>query len=103
LDEVFKDARANRRERLTIIAGDLNLDASKPSSAKAIARDGFIQATPADRLATIPPRRLFEPGRHIDWAFVRGAVQIKKGRVHNSIKASDHYPISFEIGLPSEH
>jgi hypothetical protein len=26
-------------------------------------------------------------------------VQIDKGRVYNSIKASDHYPISFEIGL----
>jgi hypothetical protein len=26
-------------------------------------------------------------------------VQIDKGRVHNSIKASDYYPISFEIDL----
>ena len=40
---------------------------------------------------------LLELGRHIDWTFVSGPVQINKGRVHNSIKASNHYPISFEI------
>ena len=99
LDEVLRDARANQAARLTVIAGDLNLDASKVSPADAVARYGFINAVPTDRLATTPARHLFEPGRHIDWAFVRGSVQGNKGRVHNSIKASDHYPISFDIGL----
>jgi endonuclease/exonuclease/phosphatase family metal-dependent hydrolase len=103
LDEVLKDARAYEPARLTVIAGDLNLNASKPSPAEAIARDGFVHAVPTDRLATTPARHLLEPDRHIDWAFVRGPVQIEKGHVHNSIKASDHYPISFEIGLSSEH
>ena len=84
---------------LAVIAGDLNLNASKSSPADAMARNGFINAAPTGRVATTPPRHLLEPGRHIDWAFVRGPVQIDKGRVHNSIKASDHYPISFEIGL----
>jgi endonuclease/exonuclease/phosphatase family metal-dependent hydrolase len=98
LDEVLRDARAEPG-RLTVIAGDLNLDASKPSPADAIARGGFVHAVPTGRLATTPGRHLLEAGRHIDWAFVGGTVQIGKGRVHNSIKASDHYPISFEIGL----
>jgi endonuclease/exonuclease/phosphatase family metal-dependent hydrolase len=75
------------------------MDASKPPSAGAIARYGFTHTVPTGRQATTPARHLFEPGRHIDWAFVRGPVQIDKGRVHNSIKASDHYPISFEIGF----
>ena len=103
LDEVLRDARANQAARLTVIAGDLNLDASKSSPADAVARYAFVNAVPTDRVATTPARHLFEPGRHIDWAFVRGSVQGNKGRVHNSIKASDHYPISFEIGLASEH
>lgn len=98
-DEVLKDARAYEHARLAVIAGDLNLNASKASPADAIARYGFINAVPTDRLATTPARHLFESGRHIDWAFVRGSVQVNKGRVHNSVKASDHYPISFEIGL----
>ena len=99
LDEVLRDARATARERLTVIAGDLNLDASKPSPARALTRDGFIQAVPTGRVASTPARHLLESGRHIDWAFVRGPAQVSQGRVHNSIKASDHYPISFEIGL----
>ncbi|PWT83284.1 MAG: hypothetical protein C5B58_06810 [Acidobacteria bacterium] len=101
LDEVLKDARSCEAVRLTVIAGDLNLDASQSAPAYLIARNGFIHAVPTSRLATTPARNLFEPGRHIDWAFVRGPVQVDKGRVHNSNKASDHYPISFEIGLPS--
>jgi endonuclease/exonuclease/phosphatase family metal-dependent hydrolase len=103
LDEVLKDAKAYEPARLTVIAGDLNLNASNPSPAEAIARDGFIYAVPTGRLATTPARHLLEPGRYIDWAFVRGPVQTGKGHVHNSIKASDHYPISFEIGLSSGH
>ncbi len=103
LDEVLKDARAYKPAHLTVIAGDLNLNASDPAPAEAIARAGFTHGVPTSRLATTPARHLLEPGRHIDWAFVRGPMQIDKGRVHNSIKASDHYPISFEIGLSSGH
>jgi len=102
-DEVLKDAKAYDPARLTVIAGDLNLNASKASPAEAIARAGFTNAVPISRLATTPARHLLETGRHIDWAFVRGPATIDKGRVHNSIKASDHYPISFEIGLSSAH
>jgi len=103
LNEVLKDARTIDAARPIVIAGDLNLNASDPAPAEAIARAGFIHAVPTSRLATTPARHLLEPGRHIDWAFVRGPAQIDKGRVHNSIKASDHYPISFEIGLSSGH
>lgn len=101
MDEVLRDARAYGPTRPTVIAGDLNLDASKPPSASTIAQSGFVHAVPTARLATTPSRHLLESGRHIDWAFVRGPVQIDKGRVHNSTKASDHYPISFEMNLSS--
>jgi len=103
LNEVLKDARAYKPAHLTVIAGDLNLNASDPAPAEAITRAGFTHAVPISRLATTPARHLLEPGRHIDWAFVRGPMQIDKGRVHNSIKASDHYPISFEIEVSSGH
>ena len=101
LNEVLKDAKAYEPAALAIIAGDLNLNASNSSPAGAIARQGFMNAVPTDRITTTPARHILEPGRHIDWAFVRGSVQVGKGRVHSSIKASDHYPISFEIGLPN--
>ena len=98
LKEVLSDTNSFGSTGPTVIAGDLNLDASKSgSAANAIARNGFAVAVPTERLATTPARHLLEPGRHIDWAFVRGPVQIDKGRVHKSIKGSDHYPITFEI------
>jgi endonuclease/exonuclease/phosphatase family metal-dependent hydrolase len=99
MNEVLRDARGYGPARPAIIAGDLNLDASRQPSAGAIAQHGFVHAVPTARLATTPARHLLESGHHIDWAFVRGPVQIDKGRVHSSIKASDHYPISFEMNL----
>jgi endonuclease/exonuclease/phosphatase family metal-dependent hydrolase len=49
------------------------------------------------RMPTTPARHLLEAGRHIDWAFVRGPVQADAGKVHRSVRGSDHYPISFEL------
>jgi len=40
---------------------------------------------------------LLEAGRYIDWAFVRGPAQADGGKVHRSVRGSDHYPISFEL------
>ena len=103
MNEVLEDAGVLRSAPPTVIAGDLNLNASQSAAAETIARYGFIDAVPASRVATTPPRHLLESGRHIDWAFVRGPVQIDKGRVCDTVRASDHYPISFEIGLSKAH
>jgi endonuclease/exonuclease/phosphatase (EEP) superfamily protein YafD len=85
--------------RLLIVAGDLNLNASKPRVSEALSRAGFRDAVPTARVPTTPHRHLLEPGRHIDWAFVRGSLQPNAGQVLKSVKASDHYPISFELRL----
>jgi hypothetical protein len=36
---------------------------------------------------------------HIDWAFVRGTTHPSAGNVLKSVKASDHFPILFELPL----
>jgi endonuclease/exonuclease/phosphatase family metal-dependent hydrolase len=97
LEEVLRDAAAYNAARPLILSGDLNLNASKPGITEVLARTGFRDAAPTARVATTPPRHLLDGGRHIDWAFVRGPVQIDKSRVHNHVKASDHYPISFDL------
>jgi len=97
LEEVLRDAAAYDATRPTILSGDLNLNASKLGVTEVLARTGFRDAAPTARVATTPPRHWLEAGRHIDWAFVRGPVQIDKPRVHNYVKASDHYPISFDL------
>ena len=94
IDEVLRDAGDYDSNSVVMAAGDLNLDASKNTS---LFRAGFREAVPTARMPSTPPRGLLDGGRHIDWAFVRGPVQTNNGRIHNSVKASDHYPISFSM------
>jgi endonuclease/exonuclease/phosphatase family metal-dependent hydrolase len=96
---VLQDAAAYRPARLVVVAGDFNLNASKPRVAQVLAGAGFRQRCAKrspryDSSAPSPRSRTT-----IDWAFVRGQMQVDKARVHGSIKASDHCPISFDIGL----
>ena len=97
LDEVLRDASAYGSAQPLIVAGDLNLNAAKTDPAEKLSADGFSSAVPSARTATTPARHLLEAGRHIDWAFVRGPLRAHKGRIHSGIKASDHYPISFDL------
>lgn len=95
LGEVLSDATCSDAECPVIVAGDLNLDASREPVARALARAGFQDAVACSRTPTTPAHGLFESRRRIDWAFVRGPVRASSGQVHGSVRASDHYPISF--------
>lgn len=94
MDEVLRDAADHDANSLLIIAGDLNINISKYTSMKSA---GFREAVPTTRMPSTPSRGVFESGRHIDWAFVRGPIQTDSGQIHTSVKASDHYPISFNL------
>jgi endonuclease/exonuclease/phosphatase family metal-dependent hydrolase len=97
IEEVLSDAAWQDSQCPTLIAGDFNLDASKDAAARAFLTAGFQDAISAPCTPTTPARRLFEPGRQIDWAFIRGPIKAGSGQVHNRVKASDHYPISFML------
>jgi len=99
LNEALRDAGRYDRSHRILVAGDLNLDASKTPTSHSLERAGFRVAAPTTRVPTTPARHLLEAGRPIDWAFVRGAVDACGGIVHSLITASDHYPISFELGI----
>jgi len=95
--EVLSDAARQNPECSVIVAGDFNLDASKDNAASAFAAAGFQDAIAVPRTPTTPSRHLLESGRRIDWAFIRGPIRAASGRVHNQVRASDHYPISFTL------
>jgi len=99
LHEALQHATTYDPAHLLVLAGDLNLNASSPRASELLARAGFRDAVPTARVATTPHRHLLESGRHIDWAFVRGTSHPSAGKVLKSVKASDHYPISFELPL----
>lgn len=69
----------------------------KASPAEKLSAAGFRSAVPSARMPTTAPRHLLEAGRHIDWAFVQGPMEADKGKAYAGIKASDHYPISFDL------
>ena len=98
LTEVLSDATCYDAECPVIVAGDLNLDASKEPVALALANARFQDAVASSRRTpTTPAHSLFEGRRRIDWAFVRGPLRASSGHVHGSVNASDHYPISFML------
>jgi endonuclease/exonuclease/phosphatase family metal-dependent hydrolase len=97
LDEVLSDAAFYDPQCILVMAGDLNLNASKNAAAVSLACAVFRNAVELAPTPTTPSRRLFEAGRPIDWAFVRGPIQTDSWQVHRLIQASDHYPISFYL------
>jgi endonuclease/exonuclease/phosphatase family metal-dependent hydrolase len=97
LGEVLSDATSHDTACPLIVAGDFNLDTSKPAVALAVAKAGFQDAVAAPHTPTTPAHGLFEGGHQIDWAFIRGLQRASSGQVHRSIRASDHYPISFML------
>jgi endonuclease/exonuclease/phosphatase family metal-dependent hydrolase len=97
LGEVLSDATRYDAECPVVVAGDLNLDASREAVAFAFAKAGFQDAVKAPHTPTTPARGLFEAGRQIDWAFIRRPVRACSGQVHSRVRASDHYPISFMV------
>lgn len=99
LDECLRDARRYRAEIPVVLAGDFNLDASRGASANLIKLAQFYNALGKGSVPTTPSRFLFEPGRAIDWIFTRGNVRAENPRVHSSISASDHYPLSVNLEI----
>jgi endonuclease/exonuclease/phosphatase family metal-dependent hydrolase len=97
MQEVLSDAASQDSQCPLIVSGDFNLDASKGSAASAFASAAFQDAMMPSRSPTRPSRHLLEPGRRIDWAFIRGPMRAASGKVHNQVRASDHYPISFTL------
>ena len=93
LAEVLDDVRRYNLNTPILLAGDFNLDASEGAVAAAIARSQF-QDSFADRHSPTTPSSFFERGRMIDWIFVRGPVLASQLKIHQSVSASDHYPVS---------
>ena len=99
LQEAIGDAAAQTRQIPTLLAGDLNFDASLTDSASTLRQLSFRSAIELPSPHTTTPRGLFRRPRKIDWAYVSGPVEAILGRVHDTVHASDHYPISFTLNM----
>jgi endonuclease/exonuclease/phosphatase family metal-dependent hydrolase len=97
LEECFKDADHYKSGTPIIVAGDLNLDASRSVAADLIRQSDFHRAFSDQHVRTTPPRSLFDRGQVIDWILTRGSVKAASLQVHTSVSASDHYPLSLKM------
>jgi endonuclease/exonuclease/phosphatase family metal-dependent hydrolase len=98
LDEALVDAMRYNWDTPILLAGDFNLDASRGPAAAAISRAHFQDAF-ANHHGVTTPDSFFEQGRAIDWIFARGPVCGYQPRVHRSVSASDHYPLSIDLAI----
>lgn len=96
LAELLEDARQYDGDMIVIAGGDFNFDITGPTET-AILRDGGFES-PFSKLdvPTIVPGFLGN-ARAIDWVLTRGVAALMSPQIHNSIRASDHYPLSLTL------
>jgi endonuclease/exonuclease/phosphatase family metal-dependent hydrolase len=99
LNDILIDVQCYNQKIPLIVAGDFNFDVSHSDAAAAISRARFSNPFSREHLRTTPPHLLFDPGRAIDWVFIRGPLQVSYPTVHRGLRASDHYPLSVVVNL----
>ena len=87
LNEVLADCQTHADQPVLIIAGDFNFAAGEGAAGKALDEAGFRDAVRSPGHPTTTSHRV------IDWIFVSDRLE-SAGRVHNEVRASDHYPVS---------
>ena len=97
LCEVLDDLRQYGSEMPAIIAGDFNFDLSLEPAASILAGARFyIPYFNGSLRPTMKSSRLGRP-RTIDWILSRGFFGSTAAKLHDSVSASDHYPLSLVL------
>jgi endonuclease/exonuclease/phosphatase family metal-dependent hydrolase len=97
LAEALADSKKYSPRTPVLVGGDLNMNATARVPAEEIRRYGFESVMDPKPGGTT--HFSFVRGPSIDWVFVRGAVKAGEARVHNNVRASDHFPISFTLSF----
>lgn len=99
LSEIFTDARRLNPSVPVVIAGDFNVDLSQQPAATLVRDTLFTNHFDALGRPTTAPFRV-RSARTIDWVLSEGALTASEARLHDSVRTSDHYPLSvvFSIG-----
>ncbi len=100
LSEILNDIGRDPAEMPLLVAGDFNFDLSREPAASFLVGTGMD--SPFASLGgrrTVPSSGRAKPVA-IDWILTRGALSAKNPEIHDSITASDHFPLSLELFLP---
>jgi endonuclease/exonuclease/phosphatase family metal-dependent hydrolase len=99
LSEILDDMEQQPPEIPVLLAGDFNCDLSQERaiSLMAGARIDNPFAWPGGSRTVI--KATHGKSAAIDWMLTRGALTASRPAIHESITASDHFPLSFELRL----
>ena len=99
LSEILAEIGKCPGEMPALLAGDFNFDLSRGPAVPLIAGMGIHNPFASlNGCGTILKSRNGKP-RAIDWVLTRGAVAACRPAIHNSIAASDHFPLILELQL----
>lgn len=101
--DMLGEADRNSGKSHLIVAGDLNFDISRSPAASLIA--GLQLDSPFARLGEKNTARVRGHAKcaAIDWILTNKALCTSGPEIHDSICASDHYPLSLEIYMKGDH
>jgi endonuclease/exonuclease/phosphatase family metal-dependent hydrolase len=80
------------------VGGDFNLNAGNGDAAATLHGAGYHDAVRLPKLPTTAARMPFQRARCIDSIYVSDGVS-SEGWVHNTVGASDHYPLSATLSI----
>ena len=94
LIEILRDVHQYNPDAPVVIAGDFNLDLSREPFASIIENVMFNSSFKNVEIRKTTTRSRLGRARAIDWILVRGCLNDAVPEVHDSVRASDHYPLS---------
>ena len=97
LTEVLDDARQCDSEMPVVIAGDFNLDLSREPAVSIIGGARFNNPFNNGNVRSTTTRSRLGRARTIDWMLTRGPLACVGAELHDSVRASDHYPLSITL------
>ena len=103
LAEILDDVSQQASGVQVVIAGDFNANLRQEPAVSAIRKAGLgnLFAHVSSLPTTVPSR--FNRPRAIDWILTKGPMIASGLKLHDAIRASDHYPLSFVLsGRPHD-
>ena len=97
LKEMLNDVSQYGADVQVVVAGDFNADLRNEPAALALRSSGLsnLFASIASPPTTVPGR--FKGSRAIDWILTKGPMIAFEPKLHHSVRASDHYPLSLTL------
>jgi endonuclease/exonuclease/phosphatase family metal-dependent hydrolase len=99
LSEILTDIGQQPPDIPVLLAGDFNCDLSQGTALSVMAGKGIDNPFAClGAGGTVVKARNGKPAA-IDWMLTRGALAARRPAIHESVTASDHFPLSFDLRL----